>query len=111
MATRRTVELACDLPGRHADYVETHSFTLNGQDYEFDACTKHAQSFASVVGKFTDYARVVKLDSSRPEPRIRRTAERRHSRDIRAWAKESGMDVGDVGRIPTKAVREYEKTH
>jgi hypothetical protein len=41
----------------------------------------------------------------------RTAAHRQHSAEIRAWAKRSGMEVSDRGRIPAHVIKDYEETH
>lgn len=112
MAQRISVTFACDYDAREIPDGEhmTRAFSLDGREYEIDLCEKHSQKFDEVVGKFADKARKVRARRG-PGPKRRTTAHRMHSAEIRAWAKRSGMDVSDRGRIPSEVVAKYEANH
>ena len=104
MATRTAVTLEDDLEGGPAN--ETLRFSLGTAEYEIDLNAKNARRFRAHMKPFVDHAR-------KPGPRNRRRAARpvsarRHSADIRAWAREQGIDVSDRGRIPASIIERYE---
>jgi hypothetical protein len=61
------------------------------------------------VKRFADKAR--KVSTRVPRPKRRTAANRQHSADIRAWAKRSGTEVSDRGRIPAQVITRYEASH
>ena len=103
MATKVTVVLEDDLDGGPAD--ETVRFGLDGVEYEIDLSKQHARTFHRELASFLVHAR-------RAEPARRRPARgssgRRRSGDIRAWAKDAGIQVSDRGRIPASVVAQYQ---
>jgi hypothetical protein len=108
VAQKVSVTYACDLDDKEIPVGEQHSLTfgLDGQEYEIDLCAKHSERFSQVVGKFTEHARREAVRGSR---RKRRTAaNRQRSAEIRAWAKHSGFEVSDRGRIPTDVLNRFE---
>lgn len=87
----------------------TRVFSLDGRDYEIDLCERHSQKFDEAVGRFAERAR--KVGSRAGKPRRRTTAHRQRSAEIRAWAKQSGMEMSDRGRIPANVIAKYEANH
>ena len=111
MAQKVSVTFACDYDAKEIPNGEhlTRSFSLDGRDYEIDLCEKHSQKFDEVVKRFADRARKVSTKMVRAKRRT--TAHRRRSAEIRAWAKRSGMEVSDRGRIPAQVITKYEANH
>jgi Lsr2 len=111
VAQKVSVTFACDSDAKEIPNGEhlTRSFSLDGRDYEIDLCEKHSQKFDEVVKRFADRARKVSTKMVRAKRRT--TAHRRRSAEIRAWAKRSGMEVSDRGRIPAQVITKYEANH
>jgi hypothetical protein len=111
VAQKVSVTFACDYDSKEIPNGEhlTRSFSLDGRDYEIDLCEKHSQKFDEVVKRFADRARKVSTKMGRTKRRT--TAHRRRSAEIRAWAKRSGMEVSDRGRIPAQVIAKYEANH
>lgn len=110
MAQKVQVILVDDLDGGQAD--ETVSFSLDGVGYEIDLSTKNAGAFRDVVAPYVGNARKVGGRSSSRGGRRRgsgggdnRTAQ------IREWARASGHQVNERGRIPGRIVEAYDKAH
>ncbi len=111
MAQKVSVTFACDydekeIPdGQHL----TRSFSLDGRDYEIDLCERHSQKLDEV---FNRYATRARKTSNRVGRTKRRTAaHRKHSADIRSWAKGNGISVSDRGRIPADVIARYDTSH
>ncbi|MHB1592704.1 MAG: histone-like nucleoid-structuring protein Lsr2 [Streptosporangiaceae bacterium] len=115
MAQKVSVTFACDYDSKEIPGGEEHftrSFSLDGRDYEIDLCDKHSQKLDEVMKRFSDRARRVSGRAGRAGRAKRRTtAHRRRSAEIRAWAKRSGMEVSDRGRIPSQVIQKYEANH
>lgn len=105
MAKRTIVALEDDLDGSQAD--ETVRFGIDGSEYEIDLSKRNADRFRKQLAPFIDHARRARRGSRRP---VRTAASRRRSRDIRAWAREQGMEFSERGRIPAHIVAQYEAT-
>ena len=103
MATKVTVELEDDLDGGPAD--ETVQFGLDGVDYEIDLSKQHAREFRRELASFLVHAR--RAERGRRRRPARGSSGRRGSGDIRAWARDSGIQVSDRGRIPASVVEQY----
>ena len=79
-------------------------------DYEIDLCEKHSIRFDELIGKYAEHAR--KASSGRgPRTKRRTAAHRKHSAQVRAWAKDHGLAVSERGRIPADVVTRYEANH
>jgi Lsr2 len=104
MATKITVALEDDLDGGPAD--ETVRFGLGGSDYEIDLSKKNATAFRQRLAPYIEHARRAgRAQRRRP---VRTAASRERSADIRAWAKEQGIEVSARGRIPANVIERYE---
>jgi len=104
VATKITVLLEDDLDGGPAD--ETVRFGLDGVDYEIDLSKQHARAFRRDLASFLVHAR--RAERGRRRPSARSSSGRRRSGDIRAWAKNAGIEVSDRGRIPASVVAQYQ---
>jgi nucleoid-associated protein Lsr2 len=111
VAQKVSVTFACDYDSREIPSGEhlTRAFSLDGRDYEIDLCEKHSQKFDETMKRFADKARKVTSKVSRAKRRT--TAHRRRSAEIRSWAKRSGLDISDRGRIPSNVIGKYEANH
>jgi hypothetical protein len=104
MAQKITVALEDDLDGGPAD--ETVRFGLGGADYEIDLSTKNANAFRRQLAPFIEHARKTGRGQRRRPGRTASSRER--SGDIRAWAKDQGIEVSDRGRIPASVAEQYD---
>jgi hypothetical protein len=111
VAQKVSVTFACDYDSKEIPDGEhlTRAFSLDGRDYEIDLCEKHSQKFDEALTRFAERARRVTGRVARPKRRT--AAHRQRSADIRAWAKDSGIEVSDRGRIPAQVISKYEETH
>ncbi len=111
VAQKVSVTFACDYDSKEIPEGEhlTRAFSLDGRDYEIDLCEKHSEKFDEALKRFADKARKVTGKVTRTKRRT--AAHRKHSADIRAWAKQSGIAVSDRGRIPAQVIARYEASH
>jgi Lsr2 len=111
VAQKVSVTFACDYDSKEIPDGEqmTRAFSLDGRDYEIDLCEKHSQKFDEVLKRFSDRARKVTGRVTRTKRRT--AAHRQHSAEVRAWAKRSGIEVNDRGRIPAQVIKKYEASH
>lgn len=105
MAVRTTVTMEDDLDGSPA--AETVHFGLGTAEYEIDLSAANANRFRAQVEPFIEYAR--KADRGRPVKAGRSTADRRASAEVRAWAREHGVEISERGRIPASVTEQYEQ--
>jgi hypothetical protein len=97
-----TVVLEDDLHGGPA--AETIRFAFGGTEYEIELNKKNAKAFRKQLTPFIEHAR----KTGRGQRRPRTQSARRHSSEIRAWAKDQGIAVSERGRIPASVVEQYE---
>ncbi|WP_348774178.1 Lsr2 family protein [Micromonospora sp. WMMD1155] len=110
MAKQIIHKLVDDLDGGDAD--ETVKFALDGVQYEIDLSKANAaklrDAFASYVAAGTKVGRGgVVIGGRAARGRGGATADREQNKAIREWAKKSGKDISDRGRIPQEIVDEY----
>jgi Lsr2 len=111
VAQKVSVTFACDYDSKVITEGGqlTREFGLDGREYEIDLCDKHSQKFDEALRQFADKARKVTGKVTRTKRRT--AAHRRHSAEVRAWAKRSGIAVSDRGRIPAQVIAKYEASH
>ena len=103
MAQKITAGLEDDLTGGAAD--ETVRFAFEGTDYEIDLSAKNAAAFHKQLASYIQHAR--KAGRAQPRRKGHTAVDRQRSGDIRAWAKERGLAIGERGRIPARVVGQY----
>lgn len=106
MAQRVQVILEDDLNGGSAD--ETVRFALDGRSYEIDLSSNNAKRLRDSLRPYVERAR--KAGGTR-QRRTRQVSSRRHSAEIRAWARAQGIEVSERGRIPADVMSKYEAAH
>lgn len=103
MAQRVNIVLEDDIDG--GDATETVIFGLDGVSYEIDLSDKNAQRLRDSMTKYVASAR-------RTTSRARRSARRGTSGPstaaVREWARSTGHDVSDRGRISAEIKAAYE---
>ncbi len=111
MAQKVSVTYACDYDDKEIPDGEQRSITfgLDGQEYEIDLCAKHSEKLSETVERFAEHARKATVRGM--TRRRRTTANRQRSAEIRAWAKSSGIEVSDRGRIPGHVLAGFESSH
>jgi hypothetical protein len=103
MAQRVEVLLVDDIDGGEAD--ETVRFALDGVQYEIDLSEDKAGQLRSALQPFMEKGRRERGKRRAP---ARAASSRERSAEIRAWARENGIEVNDRGRIPAQVVEKYE---
>src|SRR4029077_19032926 len=96
VGTKTTVALEDDLEGGPAD--ETLQFRVGTVEYEIDLNASNADRFRAQMAPFVLHAR--KANRTQRQRPARSASGRQHSADVRAWAKEQGIQVSDRGRMP-----------
>lgn len=103
MAQKVTVSLEDDMDGGSA--VETVRFGFDGSNYEIDLNSRNAAAFRKQLSPFIEHGRKAGRVLARRAKRS--AAARQRSGEIRAWAKASGIEVSDRGRIPSSVIERY----
>lgn len=112
MARNVKVELLDDIDGTEA--AQTVTFALDGIEYEIDLSDENAEALRTELAAYIQASR-------RTGGRKRRntaagatstpssSTSREYSKKVRAWAKDSGYEVSDRGRLSTEIVDLYER--
>ena len=103
MAKKTHIELVDDIDGSTAD--ETITFSIDGAHYEIDLSEKIRAEIGKWAEKGTRVARKKARRASSP------SASSEENARIRQWAKESGYEVGDRGRISSEIRQAYADAH
>ncbi len=98
-----------DITGKESPEIETHTFALNGVNYEIDLAS---ESYDALADALTPY-----IEAGRKVSRAKNGAARKSATDgpsaeeMRTWARESGYEVNDRGRVPRDIREAYEAAH
>lgn len=120
MASRTITRLVDDITGKEIPegQGETVTFSIDGVTYEIDLDSKSAAKMRETLQFYVDHARrVAGRRSTGGATGTSRSSARGGSRDsgqakaIREWARESGLEVSERGRIPASIVAAYEAAH
>jgi hypothetical protein len=108
MASIVSVVVSDDIDG--SEGAETVTFGVDGVTYEIDLSEQNRAKLAAAMAPFIGAAR--KVSVRRPRTGASRQAAARVDRaEIRAWAKEQGLQVSERGRISAEIMQEYEAAH
>jgi hypothetical protein len=126
MARRTLVQIECDLDSdgsrKEAETVTFYS-AKTGQEFELDLCEEHRNDLTEVldpVDDFTGLARKIGPRNRQAPPaparrgRSSSTANGASPVDpklVREWAKETGIDVNERGRLSAAVVQQYQAAH
>ena len=106
MAQRVNIVLVDDIDDSDAE--ETVTFGLDGKEYAIDLNAKNARKLRDALAPYVAHGRSV---SSRGSRRSSAKSSGAAPSEIRAWARDNGMDVPERGRV-SAAVREaYAAAH
>ena len=125
MARRETVVFSCDLhEGDMTHEVKTVAFSLDGQQYEVDACEEHREKMQDAFAPYVGAARRVggssgtagsgrraSRASSRPAATSGSGSDREEVQRIREWARENGHTVSERGRLSSSVLEAYRAAH
>ena len=110
MAQKVQVLLVDDLDGGEAD--ETVTFALDGKTYEIDLTTTNADKLRGLLEPYVKGGRRTGGRASGARGKARAASGgSQDTAQIRAWAKENGLEVNDRGRVPASIREAYEKAN
>ena len=112
MSQQLQVTLICDMSPHETDTPAGRTMTLgiDGRHYELEVCAKHELQLLQTLGRYTMAARRVPWPGMSRNS-LRTSQDRRHSREVRAWALASGRQLPGRGRIPLAVLRDYAAAH
>ena len=112
MARKVQVILTDDLDGNGAD--ETVTFALDGTSYEIDLSAKNSKALRDAFAPYVGHARRVtkgRRSGASTNGRSSATTDRAQTQAIRDWARRSGHQVSDRGRIPSAVLEAFNAAH
>jgi len=112
MAQKILTILEDDLDGGKAD--ETVVFSLDGSAYEIDLSSKNAQKLRDAFAPFVSSARKAGARSGPGRGRGGRGGRGSGGPDpaeVRAWAREQGLNVSERGRVSGEILEKYRAAH
>jgi len=111
MAMQTKVTIIDDLDGE-SEAVETVRFGLDSIPYEIDVSDEHAAELRTVLQHYADAGRQIgagrRPASARSKSRPATKTSAPTPDDIRAWARQQGLEVSTRGRISTKVRQAYD---
>lgn len=107
MVQKTVVIYTDDLTGKESEEVQTYGFTLNGVSYEIDLAPESYDQMLEDFGPYMEKGR--KTGRVKGAPKVK--AGGPSAEDIRTWARESGIEVNDRGRVPASIREQYEAAH
>ncbi|WP_326595430.1 histone-like nucleoid-structuring protein Lsr2 [Streptomyces sp. NBC_01803] len=112
MATKIVTVYTDDLTGEEASEVGTHTFSIDGVNYEIDLAPDSFDKFLATLSPFIEAGRKTGR-TPRSGAAVRRPVPTpsQDTAKIRAWAKENGFEVNERGRVPANVREAYEKAH
>ncbi|WP_344064647.1 Lsr2 family protein [Microbacterium pumilum] len=117
MARRIVHQLVDDLDGTILEIGagETVLFSIDGVAYEIDLTDDHARALREALAPYVSAGRSISSRGSNgsgggSSGRRRRTGQQDYSA-IRAWAKSTGYEVSERGRVPASVLEAYEAAH
>jgi len=109
MATLTQVTLTCDVCGKAKD-VETRTIGLDGKSYEIDLCPQDGKGLSKAAAGYVSNARKITVRHA-PRENGRGPHSRTETAAIRDWARTSGLQISDRGRVPAAIFRDYQAAH
>jgi hypothetical protein len=91
--------------------AETVAFAYRGVSYEIDLSEKNAAALDEVLAPYLANARRVRTKPATPRRPAAKSSASAGPREVRAWAKNHGIEVSDRGRISADVMRKYQETH
>jgi hypothetical protein len=99
-----------DLTGMESEEVRTHTFSLDGVNYEIDLVSDNYDKLFEALAPFIDKGR--KQGRARGMSRLRKTpTDGPSAEELRTWARQNNYQVNDRGRVPASIREAYDKTH
>lgn len=110
MAQKIVTVYTDDLTGATSDEARTHTFSLDGVNYEIDLVPDNYDKLYEALAPFIDKGRKTPRTKGVAQPR-KAPAEGPSADELRAWARENGYEVQNRGRVPAFVREAYAKAH
>ncbi|MFF6984639.1 Lsr2 family protein [Streptomyces sp. NPDC008343] len=110
MAQKIVTVYTDDLTGMESEEVQTHTFSLDGVNYEIDLVSDNYDRLFEALAPFIGKGRKIGRVKGASRPR-KASADGPSAEELRAWARENNFHVNDRGRVPATIREAYEKAH
>jgi hypothetical protein len=107
MVSRNVVVTESDISGK--PNAATVTFCVADTWYEVDLTDDEQQGFEQALQPYLEVSRKSGQKTAAKRVVLETTAEEREQ--IRAWAKEEGLEVAERGQIPKNILKAYDKAH
>jgi hypothetical protein len=108
MVTKMSVIISDDLDG--SGDAEPVSFGLDGTSYEVDLGAKNRAKLEKALAPYIEAGRRLPARAGRRRP-SRASGPSVDNAAIRAWARSTGLQVSERGRISADVIGQYEAAH
>ncbi|MFI8221377.1 Lsr2 family protein [Streptomyces sp. NPDC085932] len=108
MAQKIVTVYTDDLTGAESEDVRTHTFSLDGVNYEIDLVSDNYDKLFEALAPFISKGRKI-TRPKRSSRTAKTTAEGPSAEEIRAWARAQHHHVADRGRVPAHIREAYNK--
>ncbi len=110
MAQKIVTVYTDDLTGDESEEVQTHTFSLDGVNYEIDLVADNYDKLFQALAPFIEKGR--KVGRTKGSARLRKaSAEGPSAEELRAWARENNYKINDRGRVPASIREAYQQAH
>ena len=111
MAARTVGHLIDDVDGSEAD--ETASFSLDGVDHTSDLSEGNAEGLRKALAEFVQAGRRTGGRGARTigKTQVRPGGDRAQNQAIRDWARRTGRQVSERGRIPADLIAQFQEAN
>jgi hypothetical protein len=103
--------LGDDLDSDSDGAAETVAFAYRGVNYEIDLSKTSAAALDEVLAPYLANARRVRTKPPAPRRPAAKSSVPAGPREVRAWAKNKGIEVSDRGRISADVMHQYQAAH
>jgi len=110
MAQKIVTVYTDDLTGKESEEVQTHTFSLDGVNYEIDLVSDNYDKLFEALAPFISSGRKVGRAKGAGKPH-RQTQDGPSPEQLRAWARENNHPVNDRGRVPASIREAYTQAH
>ncbi|TQC45155.1 Lsr2 family protein [Rhodococcus sp. WS4] len=107
MATKIEKRLIDDID--QSDAVSTIAFSVGKQHFEIDLSEEHVDEFNKDLKKWIDHAR--KVPAARRRSGKASYLDTIPQAEVRKWARATGLDVAERGRIAEEIYDQYREAH
>ncbi|MFJ1876928.1 histone-like nucleoid-structuring protein Lsr2 [Streptomyces chartreusis] len=97
-----------DLTGAESSEVQTHTFSLDGVNYEIDLVSESYDMLFEALAPFISNGRKVGRTKKAGRPG-RPSNHTPSAEEVRQWARDNNYEINNRGRVPTDIREAYER--